>query len=579
MKSFLSHFLASFLAVTVFLLLVVGVVLVMTGQEDKIEDNSWLLVDISGQVLEYDPPSDPMSSLLGDSSPVTLTRILGNLEKARHDERIEGVLVKVGGPAIGLASIEEIRAAIKKVQATGREVVGYGDAVGRKGYLLLAACDRIVMPPSAYLQMTGLSSTSMHARGLLDKLGIKPNLHKIKEYKAAAELLMRTDMSDAARENDKWLIDEYWDIAMAIMREDRELSEEQVLALMELANFSTLEAQEGGLVDEILYWDELEKQLRLDEDEELPIVSMGRYADVEPKKVGLKGKRKIAVIHAQGMIGGRESGVNPLLGVTMGSNTVVRDLRAAREDDDILAIIFRVDSGGGDALISDLIGHEIANCAAVKPTIVSMVDVAASGGYHISYRATKIIADGGSIVGSIGSISGKFNNKELMNKIGINFDHETRGPNALMWSSDRDFTEAQWERFKTDHWNGFNEWLADVAEHRGMTFAEAEKLAHGRVFTGRQCLANGLIDEIGGYARAVEIAKELAAIPADEYVQQLHYPESMDFISSLLAGDLAYAGQQAAEWRMYEYLHEDLGENWEMMIRQYLIEESIPDLH
>jgi protease IV len=577
MKSFLSHFLASFLAVIVFLGLVAVAVLIVTGQEDKIEDNSWLLVNVTGQVLEYDPPSDPMSALTG-GNPETLTRILGNLEKASHDERIEGVLLTVRSSSLGLAGTEEVRAAIKNVQATGREVIGYTDNIGHIGYLLLAACDRIIMPPSAYIQMTGLATTSMHARGLLDKLGVKPNIHKIKDYKAAAEMMMRTDMSDAARENGKWLIDEYWDIAMTVMREDRGLSEEQVLAMMELANFSTQEALEGGLVDEIMYLDQLEEKLCIDKDEDLPTVSMYRYADVEPKKVGLKGKKKIAVIHAQGMIAGRTSGVNPLLGVTMGSDTVVGDLRAAREDDDILAIIFRVDSGGGDALVSDLIGHEIANCAAAKPTIVSMVNVAASGGYHIAYRATKIIASEGSIVGSIGSISGKFNNKELMNKLGINFDHETKGPNALMWSSDRNFTEAEWERFKTDHWRGFNEWLADVAEHRGMTFEEAEKLAHGRVFTGRQSLANGLIDELGGYDRAVELAKELAEIPADEYVQQLHYPECSDFVSSLLAGDLVYAGQRTAEWRIYEYLHEDLIENWEMVIRQYLIGESIPDL-
>ncbi|MCP3860914.1 MAG: signal peptide peptidase SppA, partial [Phycisphaeraceae bacterium] len=240
----------------------------------------------------------------------------------------------------------------------------------------------------------------------------------------------------------------------------------------------------------------------------------GRYASVEPKKVGLKGKKKIAVIHAQGSIGGRESSVNPILGVMMGSDTVVRDLKAAREDDEIEAIIFRVDSGGGDALTSDLIGHEIANCAAAKPTIVSMVNVAASGGYHIAYEATKIVADNATVVGSIGSISGKFNNKELYDKLGLTRDHVAKGPNALMWSADRDFTDAERERFETDHWRGFNEWLQDVADHRGMTFEEAEKLAHGRVFTGRQSLANGLIDELGGYDRAVELAKELAEIPA-----------------------------------------------------------------
>jgi len=235
---------------------------------------------------------------------------------------------------------------------------------------------------------------------------------------------------------------------------------------------------------------------------------------------------------------------------------VVAELRRARKDDRVAAVVFRVDSGGGEALASDLIGHEVERTVKAKPVVVSMVDVAASGGYHISYRASKIVAGPLTMTGSIGSISGKPNLRGLFDKLGVTQDFVTKGPMALMFSDYRNFTPEERDRFEQNHWDGFNAWLRDVAEHRAMTFAEAEKLAHGRVWTGRQAKANGLVDELGGLDKAVEIAKELAGIPVEENVSLLHYPKKKGLWSLFFGGGVNV--RSLLRWALYRFVQDDL---------------------
>ena len=191
------------------------------------------------------------------------------------------------------------------------------------------------------------------------------------------------------------------------------------------------------------------------------------------------------------------------------------------------------------------------------------MDVAASGGYHISYRASKIVADPMTVTGSIGSISGKFNVSEMWEKLGVTQDDVARGPNALMDSPWRDYTPEERQRFEDDHWKGFNHWLRDVAEHRGKSFDEAEKLAHGRVWSGRQAVANGLVDELGDFEHAVQVAKDLVGIPADENVTLVHFPEKKSLVQTLLSGDLAVA----ARWAVYRAIREDVSETWKILRR------------
>ncbi len=564
MKSFFRSFFALILAIIVLFAVVVGVVAIKSGQKSKIEDNSYLVIDIYGEVLEYDPPGGVMAEILG-GGPETLHRILGNLEKAAVDERIDGVIMKLSSSNnMGTAMRGEVRDAVKKVRVSGKKVYAFGDFMDTRVYMLAAACDSIYMPPNGYFMYNGFRVTSAHFKGTLEKLGIKPNIHKIKDYKSAAELVTRSDMSPEAREMYGWMLEEGWNNYVSCLEEDRGLTEDQIISFMDYAIMRPAETVEMGLVDRLLYWDGLEEMLKAEDDEKLHTVSMCRYEEEDPKDLGFKGKKKIAVVHAQGMIGGSKSKVDPMLGILMGHECVNADIRRAIEDEDVAAIVFRVNSPGGESLASDLICHQIHIATKSKPVVVSMVNVAASGGYMISYKADKIIADPMTVTGSIGSISAKFNMKGFFDKLGMTHDAVTKGPKALMWSDTRDFTPEERKRFEENHWEDFNVWLADVAEFRGMTFEEAEKLAHGRVWTGRQAKENGLIDEVGGLDRAIEIAKELAEIPAEDGVTVVHYPEQKELIDIILSGEgnLATA---AVRWVIYRFIRDDLAETWNMM--------------
>ena len=565
MKSFFVAFLGALLAIIVLVLLVGSIGGYMAGKQPAIEDRSWLIVEMYGDLLEYDPPGGIMSQLV-DSDVETLQRILDNLEKAAVDDRIEGVIFKVAaGNSVGTAMLQEIRGAIRRVQDTDKKVLVWAESFDRQDYLLLAACDEVLVPPTAYIGFTGFSSETLHVKRAFDKLGIKPNIHKIKDYKSAAETVIREDMSEPAREMRGWIMDEMWETLLETLAADRGFDEEKIVELMQHAYFTADEALDSGLIDRIAYWDELETELKGADEDALRSVSQGRYAEVLRSKLDLDGDKKIAVIHAQGTIIGRRSDVNPLLGLTMGHESIIAEFRRARLDEDVAAIVFRVDSRGGDALGSDLMGHEVEITVGVKPVVVSMVDVAASGGYHISYRASKIVADPMTITGSIGSISGKINMKDFYDKLGITFDHVERGPMATIESDLRDFTPEERARFEENHWNGFNDWLRDVAEHRDMSFEEAEKLAHGRVWTGRQAVANGLVDEIGDLKHAIDLAGQLAGIPADEQVTVEHFPKQKGLLESLMNGDSSAA--TAAHWIVYRTIREDVAETLDFVVQ------------
>lgn len=563
MRPFLTSFAGSLLAIMVVVGSVAGYGACAASRQSKIEDGSWLVVELNGSLPEYDPPGGVLSSVTqGDSE--TLQRVLDNLAKAKVDDRIAGVILKVGrGSSMGWASTGEIRDAVAAVRESGKKVYGWGESFDARNYVLLASADEILAPPTAAINFTGFLMTTVHVKQAMEKLGIKPEIHQIKDYKSAAELMIRADMSEAARENKEWLMDEGWKEFMGVIAQDRNQSEEEVLALMEHALFTGGQAKESGLVDRLMYWDELEEMLKQEDDEKLPLVTQARYAKVDPEDVGIGGgDKKIAVIHAQGTIMGRKNGVNPLLGVTMGHETIVEELRRAREDEDVAAIILRVDSGGGDALTSDFMGHAVEQTKAVKPVVISMVNVAASGGYHISYRASRILADPMTITGSIGSITGRFNMTGMSEKLGITHDFVMRGPSATMNSDFIDLTPEQSERFGDDHWEGFNHWLRDVAEHRGMSFEKAETLAHGRVWTGRQAVENGLVDELGGLTRALEVARDLAGVPADEAITVAHFPQKKGLLQSLMnQGDTA----AAARWLVYTTLRKDISETLDLV--------------
>ncbi len=570
MKSFFARVFASLVAMIILISAIGVLVGFKMNQEPKVEEGSYLVVNLNGPLLEYDPPADVMSKAMG-SKDITLQSVLSNLEKAAVDDRIVGVVLKLAETLeTGQGKIQEIRQGIRDVQAANKKVIAYQESMDKGTYMIAAACDEIVSPKTAYNTFIGLAATTTHISGSLEKLGIKHNLHKIKDYKSAAEMITRKDMSEAAREMRQWIIDDMWAMFVDTLEEDRELKEEKINAIMEQAFLTTQQAKDFGMIDEILYWDELETKLK-GEAEEFQSITMGSYDQIKAAGLGLEGEKKIAIVHAQGTIGGRENAVNPMLGVMMGHETIVEELKKVMEDEEVAAVVFRVDSPGGEAFGSDMMGHQIEVLASKKPVVVSMVDVAASGGYHISYRASHIMANPMTITGSIGSISGKFNDKKLMGKLGVTRDYVSKGPNAMINSSDMDFTEQEWERFTNNHWAGFNAWLSDVAEHRNMSFVDAEKLAHGRVFTGRQAEQNGLVDSLGNLKDAVAKAKELASIDIAEKVTVEHHPKPQGLLETITGGDTA----TLVKWATYRIFKDEIQQTIHTMENSVWTEETL----
>jgi protease-4 len=565
MKRFLRNLLAAFTAIILFVIMIAVIIMIVTREKaPDIDEHSWLLITLDAGLPEYPPPAGFPPFSFGEAE--TLTRILANLEKAAIDERIDGIVFRFDGYSDYMANMEEIRYALDDCKAAGKKIYAYATMMNRSAYFLASACDSVFMPITGYFDFMGMSASAPFIKGSLDMLGIEPEISKIREYKSAAELVMEEEWTDQARENREWMLAERWKTYVNVVGADRGLSEEQLVAAMEHALYDngSNDGIEVGLLDEIIYWDELKDRIKPadDEEEDEWLVSSSKYAKVCPASLDLEGDKTIAVVHAAGMIGGKKSGVDPILGETMGYESVNSDLRKAWKDEDVAAIIFRVNSGGGDAMTSDMIARQIEIIAQDKPVVISMVGVAASGGYVISYRGTKILANESTSTGSIGSISGKFMMKGLYDKLGITWDFVTKGPSALMTSDYHNFTEEEWKKFQDNHLAGVHTWMRDVAERRNMSFEEIEELAYGRVWTGGQAQANGLIDEVGGFQQAIAAAKELAEIPEDEQVSILHYPEHKSPIEQFMGGGdmVSYLS-----YRTYKLIHYDIPKRLEMM--------------
>lgn len=553
--------LVSLTSLVVVIAIIAGALYLAFGNEPEIADRSWLVIDLHTELPAYDPPGGLPGSLLADEA-LTHQTALDALGKAALDDRVRGVIWKLSaGQNAGWAKLDELRAATADVQAAGKPVYAWADHMDLRTLYLAAACDSIYMPRGGYFTLQGMRRETMHLRGTLEKLGITPHVSKIREYKGAAELVTETEMTPPVKAQAQRMLDQRWQAVSTAIATDRGMPHEQFVQLVGRGWTEPVLAAADGLIDRILYWQGLEAQLIGDDDDTkvLPQVTPADYRDVAWKDLGRKGKHTIAVVHAQGMIGGRENGVNPLLGIMMGHESVVRELQRARLDDEVEAIVFRVDSGGGDGMTSDLIGHEIGLCAAAKPTVVSMVDVAASGGYQIAFRATRLLAGPLTVVGSIGSISGLFDMSGWYEKIGYGEDGVEAGPMAGLGRDDRPPTEAEWQAFVAGHETGFADWMRQVAEKRGLSLAEMEELAYGRVFTGEEAVANGLIDGLGHLDDALALAAELAEVPADE-ISVVHLPEPVGLLEEIL-GDAPGPADPvtlAVKWRLYRQFQAEI---------------------
>ena len=504
-----------------------------------IRDNSVLALHVAGPLPDY-VPDDPFRRFFGGTDQ-SLSNLVLQFKKAKVDKRIKGILIEVDMSGAGWGKSEEIRDAIADFRSSGKPVYAYMEFGMNKEYYIASACDKIFVAPPGELFINGLAADVMFFRGSLDKLGIYPDIYQIGKYKSIGDMFTRKDMSDAHKEFINSLLDDLFNRYVDAIARARGKSPEDVRAIIDDAPYGAEKAKQVGLIDGAAYRDEVDKEFKAKlgykESDELHVVKGSEYREVEPESLGLNKGENIAVIYASGDIGSGRSENGPSGGQSIGSDTLAKALNDARDDKTVKAIVLRVDSPGGSGLASDVIWHAVEAAKQKKPVVVSMSDVAASGGYYISASASKIIAQPSTITGSIGVVAGKPVMRGFYDWLGISNEYVLRGKRAGMFRETEKFTPE--ERTKFEDWiktTYYDDFVPKVAKGRNKNAEYIDSVGQGRVWTGAQGKERGLVDEFGGLDRAFEIAKQLANIPADKGVHRVIFPYPRTFLQELMSG-------------------------------------------
>jgi protease IV len=482
-----------------------------------------LELDLTDGVTE-EPPADPVSAVL-TMRRSRLADLLDGLRRARSDQRVKALVVKVGGRPIGLATVQEIRRAVEEFRDAGKLTVAWAESFGEFSagnvpYYLATAFDTIYLQPSGDLGLTGIAMERYFLRGALDQLGVDFQVAKRHEYKSAAEQLTERSFSGPAREATERLAASVTSQLTDAIAERRRLDPAKVRELIDRGPFLAAQAHGAGLVDELGYRDEVYARVRKHAGQDAILQHVGRYQRSRAlaeraRSLPSRGQRHVALVYATGPIRRGRSGRGPLSGGAMGSDTISAALRAAADAGGARAIVLRVNSPGGSYVASDTIWREVVRARnAGKPVVVSMGDVAASGGYFISMAADAIVAQPGTVTGSIGVLTGKPVLSQLLGRAGVTTDSVTEGAHSDMFKTTRPFSEEEWALVNDWLDHIYADFTGKVAEGRRMPPPRVHELAKGRVWTGADALANGLVDELGGLDRAAAIARRRAGLPA-----------------------------------------------------------------
>jgi protease-4 len=486
-----------------------------------------LVLRPGGEIQEVVP--DDVFGLLGRGSN-TVRGFVEALEKAKRDPRIKAVLLMPSGlSAPYWAKLQELRDAVIDFKKSGKTVVAFLEYGGDREYYLASAADKVYLLPTSTLDLTGVASYEIFLRGTLDKIGAVPDYLHVGAYKTAVNQMTEKGFTPAHREMSESLNRDLYDQLIRGIAEARKKTEQEVRALIDQGPFTPEDALRHGFVDELAYEDQLDDRVPAlrSASREARRVEGSDYQRVSAASVGLRPRSRIAVIYAAGTIVSGRSAYDPVNGATVGSDSLVKQIREVRDDKTLKAIILRVDSPGGSSVASDVIWRELMitrDKNPSRPLIASMSDLAASGGYYISLPAQVIVAEPATLTGSIGVYMGKIALAGTLNKVGVTTETVTAGASADIYSPFTPFSPAQRARLQ-DQIQGFYEnFVEKVAESRKTTPEKIDAVAQGRVWTGRQAREHGLVDALGGLDVAVRIAKERAHIPADEDVQLVAYP-------------------------------------------------------
>lgn len=483
----------------------------------KYKKKKFVEIKLEGSIIEHN-----RSSGLFSRKSRTVLGFHRKIEKYTQNPEIEGMILKIGSFSAGWAKLQEMRNALQKFKDSGKKIIVFLETAGNGTYYLASIADRIYLPPTGDIYMTGLAAHMLFLRGTLDKIGIEPQLEHIGDYKSASDMLTRHDMSEAQAEATNAILDDIFDVYVTAIAEGRGMEKEAVITLFNSGPFTSEEAFEAKLIDSLIYIDQLNDVVEDFTGRESPVHDEKYFAknEIRNEEWNDVRRKKIAIVYGTGAITSGSSSNGGLFGgESMGSETIAEAIRNARNDESVDAILFRVDSPGGSALASELILREVTLCTEgddKKPIIVSMSDVAGSGGYYVACQADTIIALPNTITGSIGVISGKFTYDELQRKIGVNGATLRRGEHADMYAGYRSFTDDEWAKLRDQINQMYQIFLQRVAAGRGMDTSAVNKIAQGRIWSGTAAKELNLIDETGGLDLAIEITSRMAGIKDDE---------------------------------------------------------------
>jgi protease-4 len=515
------------------------------------------------------PVTDPLSAIVSRRK-MRLNDLIEGLRRARRDDRVRALVVKVGGGRIGLARMQEIREAVAAFRESGKLTVAWSETFGEfthgnVPYYLATAFDRIYLQPSGAVGLTGVAVEQLFLHDALAKIGVGFQSAKRYEYKSAADNLTERGFTGPAREAAERLATSVAEQITAAIAERRGKTVEDARALLDHGPFLAADALAEGLVDVLGYRDEVYADVRKEAGADAILQYVARYQRTHllaqrARRLPNSRERFVAVIYASGPIRQGRSSRNPVGGNAMGSDTVAAALRSATSDERVRAVLLRVNSPGGSAVASDTIWREVVRTrAAGKPVVVSMSDVAASGGYYISMAADVIVAQPGTLTGSIGVITGKPVFEEAFGRVGITTDSVSVGAGANMFAPTHPFSEDEWQRINAWLDAIYRDFTEKVASGRRMTVERVHEIARGRVWTGADAAQNGLVDELGGMAAAADVARRRAGLPASAPLRvyprltpldQLRPPESSESRPAAAARlDLGFADAWGPAWR------------------------------
>lgn len=519
------------------LVAMVIMIVAVIGTKGKVPEKTILEANFESALPE-DIPDSPTAKLMNGERP-TVRDVVDAIDRGAGDDRVVGMVAKIGAAPLGMAKVQEIRDAVQRFRAHKKFAIAYAETFGEFGpgngaYYLATAFDQIYLQPSGDIGLTGIIMESPFVKGTLAKLGVTFHGDHRYEYKNALNFYTETKFTAPHKEAMTALMTSWFNQMKDGICQARQIPPEKFQAIVDAGPYLGKEAVDAKLVDGIAYRDEVYSQVRSKAGSRAQFLYLGKYLDRAGRPHD-RGKQ-IALVYGVGGVTRGRSDYDPVQGsVNMGSDTVAGAIRAAAAEKEVKAILFRVDSPGGSYVASDTIWREVVNARkAGKPVIVSMGDLAGSGGYFVAMAADKIVAQPGTITASIGVLGGKMLTSGLWEKVGLSWDEVHQGNNATMFTGTKDYSPAEWARFEAWLDRVYVDFTGKVSEGRKLPKERVLEIAKGRIWSGQDAKNLGLVDELGGYDTALNLAKKAAGIGDGEDVKIIVYPRPKTFLQTFL---------------------------------------------